>query len=161
MLMISGEFDISVAGTFTLVPFIIAITFGQFGWPLVACAARRFRRGDRSSASLNGLITTRLGIPSFIATLGTMFVLRGVVRFVSINPKTNQPDSIAFFSASRSKSMLTGQIVGPIYAQMAWLIVVALIGYLPSSTAIASATTSSPPAATATPPSPSASRSTG
>ena len=34
MLMISGEFDISIAGTFTLVPFIIAITFATFGWPL-------------------------------------------------------------------------------------------------------------------------------
>ncbi len=34
LLMISGEFDISVAGTFTLVPFVVAITFGEFGWPL-------------------------------------------------------------------------------------------------------------------------------
>ena len=69
------------------------------------CATRQSRGRDAIGLA-NGLITTRLGIPSFIATLGMMFVLRGVIRFVSINPKTNQPDSIALLSrrAARSRS---------------------------------------------------------
>jgi simple sugar transport system permease protein len=128
MLMISGEFDISVAGTFTLVPFIVAVTSGEFGWPLVLALVAGLAVAMLIGL-VNGLITTRLGIPSFIATLGMMFVLRGVVRFVSINPKTNQPDSIAFNLGEPLESILTGQIVGPVYAQMAWLVVVALIGY--------------------------------
>ena len=48
----------------------------------------------------------------------------------SINPATNQPDSIAFFPGDFFKSLLTGHIAGPIYAQLLWLILVALIGYL-------------------------------
>ena len=59
--------------------------------------------------AMNGLITTRLGISSFIATLGTMFFMRGAVRFVSLNPKTNQPDNIAFFPGDTLKALLGGQ----------------------------------------------------
>src|ERR1044072_999308 len=34
LLMIAGEFDIGIPGTFTLVPFIVAITSAHLGWPL-------------------------------------------------------------------------------------------------------------------------------
>ena len=129
LLMIAGEFDIGIAGTFTLVPFVVAIAFSKLGWPLpvalLAALAVALAIG-----LLNGLVTTRLGIPSFIATLGSMFFLRGVIRFVSINPATNQPDSIAFFPGEIPKALLGGHIAGPLYAQVLWLLLVALIGYL-------------------------------
>lgn len=129
MLMVSGEFDISVAGTFTLVPFIVAVTMSKFEWALPLALVAGLIVAI-IIGTLNGIITTRFAIPSFIATLGMMFVLRGVVRFVSINPATNQPDSIAFFPGEPFKSMLTGQIVGPIYAQIVWLVLAAVIAYL-------------------------------
>ena len=128
MLMIGGEFDISVAGTFTLVPFVIAITSGFWGWPLVLALLAGLAVAILIGA-VNGLITTRLGIPSFIATLGTMFFMRGVIRFVSLNPTTKQPDNIAFFPGPALKALLGGQIVGPIYAQLVWLLAVALVFY--------------------------------
>lgn len=129
ILMVSGEFDISVAGTFTLVPFVIAITYATFGWALPVALLAGLLVAI-AIGLLNGFITVRLGIPSFIATLGTMFLLRGVIRFVSINPKTNQPDSIAFFPPEAFRSALSGNLVGPIYAQVIWLIVFAVLGYL-------------------------------
>ncbi len=128
LLMISGEFDISVAGTFTLVAFIVAITLGEFGWALPVALLAGLATAIAVGA-VNGLITAWLGIPSFIATIGMMFFLRGIVRFVSINPQTNLPDSMAFFPSEGFKSLLTGQIVGPISAQFVWLIVVGVIGY--------------------------------
>lgn len=129
LLMIGGEFDISVAGTLTLAPFIVAITSaGAWGWPLglslLAGLVVALLVG-----LLNGVVTTRLAIPSFIATLGTMFFMRGVIRFVSLNPQTKQPDNIAFFPGDTLKALLGGQIAGPLYAQVAWLLVVALIGH--------------------------------
>ena len=129
LLMIAGEFDIGIAGTFTLVPFIVAITSAHLGWPLPIALLAGLAVA-LAIGLLNGLVTTRLGIPSFIATLGSMFLLRGIIRFVSINPATNQPDSIAFFPGDFFKSLLTGHIAGPIYAQLLWLILVAVIGYL-------------------------------
>ena len=129
LLMISGEFDISIAGTFTLVAFIVAITLGNFGWALPVALAAGLVTAI-AVGSVNGFITAWLGIPSFIATIGMMFFLRGVVRFVSINPQTNLPDSLAFFPSETFKSLLTGQIVGPISAQLVWLAVIGVAGYL-------------------------------
>ena len=129
ILMIAGEFDISIAGTFTLIPFGVAIVLGDYQWPIALACLVGLAMAIVIGA-VNGFVTIRLGIPSFIATLGTAFVLRGIVRFVSINPKTNQPDSIAFFPGDTFKAIFTGHIVGPIYAQVVWLIIVAFIGYL-------------------------------
>lgn len=128
LLMISGEFDISIAGTFTLVPFVTAITLAQLEWPLVLALLAGLLAAIAVGA-LNGWLTTSFGIPSFIATLGTMFFLRGVVRFVSINPTTNQPDSDPFFPGPLVERLFTGHIIGPLYAQLVWLGIVALIGY--------------------------------
>jgi simple sugar transport system permease protein len=129
LLMIAGEFDISIAGTFTLVPFVVAISFAHLGWPLPVALLAGLAVA-LAIGLLNGLVTTRLGIPSFIATLGSMFLIRGIIRFVSINPATNQPDNIAFFPGDFTKSLMSGHIVGPLYAQVLWLILVAAIGYL-------------------------------
>ena len=129
LLMISGEFDISIAGTFTLVAFVVAITFGDFGWALPFALAAGLATAIAIGVC-NGFFTAWLGIPSFIATIGMMFVLRGVVRFASINPKTNLADSLAFYPNETFKNLLTGQIAGPITAQLVWLIAIGIIGYL-------------------------------
>lgn len=129
LLMVSGEFDISVAATFTFAAFITAITLGDFGWPL----SLAFLAGLASGAAVgivNGWITCWLGIPSFIATIGMMFFGRGMVRWISINPQTNLPDSLKFFPDAGFKGVLTGHITGPVYAQIFWLLVVALVAHL-------------------------------
>ena len=129
ILMIAGEFDISVAGTFTLVAFVIAITAGDWALPLAValliglCVAVMI-------GLVNGWITCWLGIPSFIATIGMMFFLRGAVRFVSVNPETDLPDSLLFVSPEGFKTVMTGQVAGPIYAQLFWLALVAVVAYL-------------------------------
>lgn len=129
LLMISGEFDISVAGTFTLASFMTANTLQAMEFPLAFAVMAGLATGV-VVGSLNGLITCWLGIPSFIATIGMMFFSRGVVRFVSINPKTNLPDSTNFFPNETFQAVMTGHLFGPVYAQLIWLIVVAIVGYL-------------------------------
>ena len=129
LLMISGEFDISVAATFTLAAFITAITLQDLGLPLLAAVLLGLATGLAVGAT-NGFITCWLGIPSFIATIGMMFFARGLVRFVSINPATNLPDSSKFFPSETFQAILTGHIAGPVYAQLLWLLVFAGLGYL-------------------------------
>ncbi len=129
LLMISGEFDISVAATFTLASFITAITLQEMGFPLLLAVLTGLLTGAVVGC-LNGWMTCWFGIPSFIATIGMMFFARGVVRFVSINPQTNLPDSLNFFPNETFQAVLTGHIVGPVYAQLLWLIFVAFLGYL-------------------------------
>jgi len=129
LLMIAGEFDISIAGTFTLVAFVVAIPIGKLGWPLPLALLAGLVVGI-AVGLLNGLVTTRLAIPSFIATIGTMFLLRGVIRFVSINPATQQADNIRFFPGDTLDTLFTAQIAGPVYAQILWLILAALLAHL-------------------------------
>jgi len=129
LLMIAGEFDISIAGTFTLVAFVIALTVGELAFPLAVALAIGFSVAILIGL-INGFITCWLGIPSFIATIGMMFFLRGAVRFVSVNPETDLPDSILFASPMAFKAVMTGHAGGPFYAQLFWLGLVAFAGYL-------------------------------
>lgn len=129
LLMIAGEFDISIAGTFTLVAFIVSITFGDLGWALPFALIAGLAVAVIVGLA-NGFITAWLGIPSFIATIGMMFFLRGVIRFVSSNPITKLPDSMAFFPNEFFTGLTTAQVFGPIYAQLLWLIVAGVVGYL-------------------------------
>ena len=77
MLMICGEFDLSVGQNFAFTPIIWAILFvtnDMNEWLALAIAL-----GFAISVGLvNGYVTTRFGIPSFITTLGMFFVLQGL-----------------------------------------------------------------------------------
>jgi simple sugar transport system permease protein len=78
LLMISGEFDLSVRSTIAIsgYVFIYALLRGvppvlAMGLALVACAALGL---------INGLIVIWTGLPSFITTMGTMLAYFGIVR---------------------------------------------------------------------------------
>jgi len=81
LLMICGEFDLSVGSVFALMPMTMAVMFVG-GWPFwVAMGA-----GLCVSALvgfLNGWITIRFDIPSFITTLGMLFMARSLTIVVS------------------------------------------------------------------------------
>ena len=77
ILMIVGEFDLSIGSTFAMCGMIFAILSNDYelnSW--VALIAALFCGG--LIGLLNGLITIRTGIPSFITTLGSMLFLRGL-----------------------------------------------------------------------------------
>ncbi len=81
ILMISGEFDLSVGSVFALMPMTMAVLMVHgvpFPLALVAgllvCAAIGF---------VNGYVTIRFAIPSFITTLGMLFIARSLTVVVS------------------------------------------------------------------------------
>ncbi len=81
ILMIAGEFDISVGSVFALAPMTMAVSMVA-GVPFVFAALL----GLAAAAAvgfLNGLITLRFAIPSFITTLGMLFVARSVTVVIS------------------------------------------------------------------------------
>ena len=56
-----------------------------------------------------------------------MFVLRGVVRWVSIGEATGQPDQIRLDPGESFHALMAGHVAGPIYMQTIWLVVVAAL----------------------------------
>lgn len=97
--IINGEIDLSVGSIYALGAILagMAISAGV-PWPvatLIGLAA------GTAAGALNGLATVYLGIPSFIVTLGTLSVFRGVALLVSngapISLSDDQP-GVAQFS---------------------------------------------------------------
>ncbi len=81
MLLVCGEIDLSVGMVFAFAPFVMMEMAGH-GVPLlgaliialiVCCAFGLF----------NGLVTVLLGLPSFITTLGTIFLVHGITLEIS------------------------------------------------------------------------------
>lgn len=78
ILMISGEFDLSVGSILAVAAFIFALTI-EAGWnPVVSLTLALIV--SAILGLINGQIVTRTRIPSFIATLGTMLAFRGIAR---------------------------------------------------------------------------------
>ena len=82
ILMIAGEFDLSVGSNFALSGMVFAILtvnyeVGSFVALLVSLAVGSL------IGLLNALVTIKSKIPSFITTLGSMLILRGVVLIVT------------------------------------------------------------------------------
>ena len=81
LLMICGEFDLSVGSVFALMPMAVAIILDDgVGFTaavligLLLCAIVGF---------LNGVITIHFAIPSFITTLGMLFIARSLTIVIS------------------------------------------------------------------------------
>ena len=77
LLMIGGEFDLSIGSITGAAGMIIAILSTQFGWNIWAAivVAVLFALGI---GYLNGYLVLRTGLPSFIVTLASLFILRGL-----------------------------------------------------------------------------------
>ena len=82
LLLVSGEIDLSVGMVFALAPFLMHYAADVYGVPpipailltLLLCAAVGLG---------NGLVVCLLRVPSFVTTLGTFYLLQGVVLTTS------------------------------------------------------------------------------
>lgn len=81
LLMISGEFDLSVGSMIGFAGILIAIGVITLGLPMWLVILGTFAICVTIGA-LNGFIVIRTGLPSFIVTLAFLFILRGFTIFV-------------------------------------------------------------------------------
>ncbi len=77
LLMIGGEFDLSIGSMIGFAGVVIAIPATVLGWPIWACIMLAFATA-LLVGYVNGLIVVRTGLPSFIVTLAVLFILRGL-----------------------------------------------------------------------------------
>jgi simple sugar transport system permease protein len=122
ILMISGEFDLSVASVYSLCPLVMASLWIDHGLNVFVALgfALTFALGI---GLLNGLATLALGIPSFIVTLATALFWAGV----SLNLTGGYP--ISFFGDSPVMKWLGAAEIGnsKISVSILWLIGIAMI----------------------------------
>lgn len=76
--IVAGEIDLSVGSLLGLLGGIAAILDAVYGWPLAGTIAFVLLAGA-ALGLMNGWLTSYLGIPSFIVTLGGQLAFRGAV----------------------------------------------------------------------------------
>ena len=77
LVIISGEFDLSVGSSMALAGVIGALAMQNFGNVWIIGAAAALATGA-AVGLVNGLLTTWLSIPSFLITLGSLSIARGL-----------------------------------------------------------------------------------
>ena len=119
ILMISGEFDLSVGSVFALVPMaIVQLTHQGFNiWLSIALGLSI----GIIIGFINGFITLRFGIPSFIATLGMLYIARSLTTVATAGYPPPFPHELPnemfvyqfeLFRASLYWSLLVAVILG-------------------------------------------------
>jgi simple sugar transport system permease protein len=83
VLMIAGEFDLSIGSMIGFAGMMVAIPTVYFHWPFWLAVMFAFA-GSMALGWLNGYLVVKTRLPSFIVTLAFMFILRGLTLALSI-----------------------------------------------------------------------------
>ena len=115
MLMICGEIDLSAGMVFALAPFIMHFA-DEAGMPvIVALLAGLLAAG--LVGVVNGVVTVVLRVPSFVTTLGTLFLVNGITLTISHGTPVTPPGGEAF-----------AQVMGAWgYSEILWALVVVVV----------------------------------
>ena len=89
MLMIMGEIDLSAGMVFALAPFVMHFAAAA-GVPAPLALVLGIAAGA-GVGLLNGLVTVKLSVPSFVTTLGTLFLINGFTLTISAGTPVEPP----------------------------------------------------------------------
>lgn len=128
LLMIGGEFDLSVGSMVGAAGMIIAIFTSEYSWPLWAAVLLAFAVA-LAVGFFNGYVVIKTGLPSFIVTLGMLFALRGLTigfaRLLTGRTQIGLPDESGFGSVMRT--FFAGS-VGAFSVSIIWWVALAALG---------------------------------
>jgi ribose transport system permease protein len=82
MLLVCGEFDLSVGSVAGLSAVVSAKLMTSFGWPVPVALLGGLATGG-AIGLVNGLVVVKLKIPAFIQTLGMLFIGQGLIQVVT------------------------------------------------------------------------------
>jgi simple sugar transport system permease protein len=126
LLMIAGEFDLSVGSMVGAAGMIIAISVTEYGWPLSMAVLVAFAVA-LAVGFLNGYLVIWTGLPSFIVTLAMLFALRGLTigfsRLLTARTQIGLSDEI---SGSPLRPLFAGTL-GSFSVSILWWIGLAVL----------------------------------
>jgi simple sugar transport system permease protein len=125
LLMIAGEFDLSVGSMIGAAGMLLAIPTVEFGWPLWASLILAFGAA-LLIGFLNGYMVIKTGLPSFIVTLASLFALRGATigftRLITGRTQVSGLEDKGFLA-----SLFAGEIAG-VPASIFWWVGLGILG---------------------------------
>jgi simple sugar transport system permease protein len=127
LLMIAGEFDLSVGSMVGAAGMIIAITTTEYGFPLLVGVLLAFVVAA-AVGFFNGYLVIKTGLPSFIVTLGMLFALRGLtIGFARLLTGRTQIGLSDAVSGNPLTSLFAGSI-GDFSVTIVWWLLLAVLG---------------------------------
>jgi simple sugar transport system permease protein len=119
-----GEMDLSFPSVMALSAFVLSKTFdvtGNLFFAIILCLLTGVACG-----LLNSFLTVKIGIPSLVATVSTMFLFRGLVNIFA----AGEGISLVQTRDTMLRNMFVGRIAGEIPAQMIWMILLGILCYM-------------------------------
>ncbi|WP_018157587.1 ABC transporter permease [Demetria terragena] len=123
LLMISGEFDLSIGSTVGASGILVAISTGQFGLPIGVSVVLALLLGG-AVGLLNGLLVNKTGMPSFIVTLAANFFLLGIALGLARRVASTSTVSVVFDGPAHG--IFAGKL-GDFNASIFWWMAIAVV----------------------------------
>jgi simple sugar transport system permease protein len=115
MLMIGGEIDLSAGMVFALAPFVLY--FAQdAGLPVLPAMLLGLLAAGLVGLA-NGVVTVVLRVPSFVTTLGTLFLVNGLTLTISSGTPVSPPEAPNFAAVMGNWG----------YSEIAWAVLVVVV----------------------------------
>lgn len=122
LVIVSGGFDLSVGSLITLVILLSALLLNTSPELVYPCIALSLAIGLASGA-VNGLVVSVGKVPSIIATLGMLLMLRGAgFYFSGGSARGNLPDAFRWFGRESILGFPIALLVVIVFAAVAWFL---------------------------------------
>ena len=126
LLMIAGEFDLSIGSIIGASGMVIAMLNVEYGWPLWAAILMAIAF-SLVAGFLNGLVVVWTRLPSFIVTLASLFIFRGLtIGITRLVTGRTQVGGIDVDAAPVVKALFASEIGGFSISIVWWLALAAL-----------------------------------
>jgi simple sugar transport system permease protein len=128
LLMIAGEFDISIGSMIGAAGMLIVIPIVEWGWGLPEALLLALV-GGIIVGLINGALVIRTGLPSFIVTLATFFALRGLTLVLtrSITGSTQVGGIDEQVSRDSFLYELFGGKIGTLPVSVLWAVAITIV----------------------------------
>jgi simple sugar transport system permease protein len=127
LLMIAGEFDLSVGSMLGAAGVIVAYAATELDWPLWGALLLAIGASGLVGL-LNGYLVIRTGLPSFIVTLAALFILRGstiALTRIFTDGSTQVGGVEAATRGDPVRAVLAGEVAGIPVSVFWWLVLTA------------------------------------
>jgi ribose transport system permease protein len=127
-IIVGGEIDLSVGSLFAVAGIVLGVLIKQNTFDPWLALVVTLALGTAIGA-MNGIITTKLGVPSFVVTLGGLSALRGVALGLAGGWPVSGMPSHPFFDITGGFLVIETEVYTSIPMQVVWMVVALIAGW--------------------------------